>query len=624
MLQRTWLAVLVLLCLSVVSLGAASGYSIENLHSDITITEEGHYDVQEQISMYFHEPLHGFYRVLPTYYDITDGSRDDVYARVSRIKASDTLQVTHGSTYVEIRLGSADRTVRGLQNYAISYRYDIGQDPYEEYDEFYYNIVGEYWEQPIEQFSFSLQFPAPLEGEMISFSRGFRGSTDAQGVSWKLSPDRMQITGETTTLEPGEALTIRVQMPDGYFVERTDWQGRFQIVLLILSALLIPAAWFTWNRYGKDKDLIIVPNHEPPEGMSPLDVGYIIDESLDPRDVTSMIFYWADKGCLTIVEEGKSFSFIRGKDPVDASSYELQLFKAFFAAGSGGVVREKDLKGSFFKAYQKLKTQVDAYYRGDRALASVKSRNKAVLIVLSMLIPAVGYALALSANYVGMSTGVLFALATGEGILLVVLWHLLFRTWHIRKIVGKLFKFLLIFLVCIVGWAALMIGGLFIVGNTMDAVLITATVTTVTQVVLSFFAVITRQRSEYGRRVLEQVLGLREFIERVEIDELKRMIDKDPNYYYRILSFAIVLGLENKWAKKFDSITIEPPSWYAGPHTMVHALAVSSMLSRCNNALTGSIAAPANGAKGGHFGGSSFGGGGFSGGGFGGGGGGAW
>jgi uncharacterized membrane protein len=241
-----------------------------------------------------------------------------------------------------------------------------------------------------------------------------------------------------------------------------------------------------------------------------------------------------------------------------------------------------------------------------------------------MLIPAVGYALALSANYVGMSTGVLFALATGEGILLVVLWHLLFRTWHIRKIVGKLFKFLLIFLVCIVGWAALMIGGLFIVGNTMDAVLITATVTTVTQVVLSFFAVITRQRSEYGRRVLEQVLGLREFIERVEIDELKRMIDKDPNYYYRILSFAIVLGLENKWAKKFDSITIEPPSWYAGPHTMVHALAVSSMLSRCNNALTGSIAAPANGAKGGHFGGSSFGGGGFSGGGFGGGGGGAW
>ena len=57
---------------------------------------------------------------------------------------------------------------------------------------------------------------------------------------------------------------------------------------------------------------------------------------------------------------------------------------------------------------------------------------------------------------------------------------------------------------------------------------------------------------------------------------------------------------------------------------MIHALAVSSMLSRCNSALTGSIAAPTNGAKGGHFGGSSFGGGGFSGGGFGGGGGGAW
>jgi len=102
------------------------------------------------------------------------------------------------------------------------------------------------------------------------------------------------------------------------------------------------------------------------------------------------------------------------------------------------------------------------------------------------------------------------------------------------------------------------------------------------------------------------------------------MIDKDPDYYYHILSFAIVLGLEKRWAKKFESITIESPSWYMGSHSMMSAVAVSTMLSRCNSALSSSIAAPTKSSSGGHFGGSSFGGGGFSGGGFGGGGGGAW
>jgi uncharacterized membrane protein len=142
---------------------------------------------------------------------------------------------------------------------------------------------------------------------------------------------------------------------------------------------------------------------------------------------------------------------------------------------------------------------------------------------------------------------------------------------------------------------------------------------------ISFFAIITRQRSDYGRRVLEQVLGLREFIATAEMEELKRMIDSDPEYYYHILSFAIVLGLERKWAKKFASLAIEPPSWYVGPNTVWNAMVVSSMLNRCNSSLVTAVAtAPSSGSPGSRFGGSSFGGGGFSGGGFGGGGGGAW
>ena len=49
---------------------------------------------------------------------------------------------------VTFRLGSADRTVSGLQEYRLSYTYRIGDDRNDEYDEFYYNLLGDGWQAP--------------------------------------------------------------------------------------------------------------------------------------------------------------------------------------------------------------------------------------------------------------------------------------------------------------------------------------------------------------------------------------------------------------------------------------------------------------------------------------------
>ena len=264
---KIWILFVVICAMSSLSaVWAADGYTIEELHSDITITPTGVYEVQEQIVMDFLEPLHGFYRVLPVQYDFIDENREDIRVRVSKIKASDTLSVTRGGDYISIRLGDANRTVRGINDYQIAYHYDIGPDANPDYDEFYYNIVGEDWQVPIKGFSFTIKFPKPVEQKDISFSRGFWGTTTAKGVSWTLSPDGLVLNGNTTVLQPGEAVTVRVQMPDGYFLERTDYQVFYRIGLVVTALLLIVLAWFIWNRYGRDKDLIIVPTNEPPYG----------------------------------------------------------------------------------------------------------------------------------------------------------------------------------------------------------------------------------------------------------------------------------------------------------------------------------------------------------------------
>jgi len=142
--------------------------------------------------------------------------------------------------------------------------------------------------------------------------------------------------------------------------------------------------------------------------------------------------------------------------------------------------------------------------------------------------------------------------------------------------------------------------------------------------ILGFLGIVASKRSPYAQQMLEQIVGYREFISKVEMDKLKLMIDEDPQIFYHVLGYAIVLGLEDTWAKKFKSLSFEQPSWYYGRTPVADALFYSALSHRLHSTVMEK--AVYSQAKGGgrspvH---SSFGSSGFSGGGFGGGGGGAW
>ena len=49
-------------------------------------------------------------------------------------------------------------------------------------------------------------------------------------------------------------------------------------------------------------------------------VGYVVDGSVDDKDVISLILYWADKGYLKMKEKGqKDMEFIKLKDIPDSN-----------------------------------------------------------------------------------------------------------------------------------------------------------------------------------------------------------------------------------------------------------------------------------------------------------------
>ncbi|HZX13985.1 MAG TPA: DUF2207 domain-containing protein, partial [Thermodesulfobacteriota bacterium] len=133
------------------------------------------------------------------------------------------------------------------------------------------------------------------------------------------------------------------------------------------------------------------------------------------------------------------------------------------------------------------------------------------------------------------------------------------------------------------------------------------------------------RKTKKGSLAKEEILGFREFIERAERDRIKRLAKEDPTLFDRVLPYALVLGLEDRWAEAFHDMYKSPPSWYDSPgyrNSFSPRIFVSD-LGRSLSVMNSSFASTPS-KSGGYSGGSGFGGGGSSGGGFGGGGGGSW
>ena len=133
-----------------------------------------------------------------------------------------------------------------------------------------------------------------------------------QGWAYSLSQDRRVLTGDAKNLVVGEAVTVRVVMEEGYYAQRPNYTLRFLPFLALVMVLSLVLAYRWWQSYGKDTPPVIVPRFTPPDSMSPIDAGYLIDRKVDAHDLTSMIFYWADGGHLSIIEENRKFTFVRG------------------------------------------------------------------------------------------------------------------------------------------------------------------------------------------------------------------------------------------------------------------------------------------------------------------------
>jgi uncharacterized membrane protein len=143
-----------------------------------------------------------------------------------------------------------------------------------------------------------------------------------------------------------------------------------------------------------------------------------------------------------------------------------------------------------------------------------------------------------------------------------------------------------------------------------------------------FFAIIMKRPTLRGRKLLDEMLGFKDFLEVAEKEELnlRNPPEKTPELFETYLPFALALGVDQQWSERFASLLASirqpngdpySPAWYSGNWNSSNLSKATSGLSRgLNSAVSASVTAPGSSSGGG--------GGGSSGGGGGGGGGGGW
>ncbi|MGI6722223.1 MAG: DUF2207 domain-containing protein [Anaerovoracaceae bacterium] len=606
----------------------AANFVTDKYNVKVNVQDDNSAYINEQISIQATGSIHGIYRYIPMSQKVEykDNKGNTIKNVRNPMKVGDfSVDNERWSSEKEngnmvIKIGDPDKTFTGDKTYDLSYRVRMYDDGIGDYDSFYYNVLPFEWETPIKESTITINMPKKFDSKNVDVYAGPEGSRgDSKLIDWKVKGRTITITTKGQ-LPQGDGITVGIKLKEGYFSGEltTFWMKILVCVISVIFALLLLAFWF---RFGRDRKVIETVEFEPPAGMGPAEVGYVIDGSVDKKDVVSLIFWFAQKGYLSIKEEGKhDYLLVKEKDlPLNAKPFEMTFFNGLFQRGDGNQVRLKELGPEFSETYETVKSQIKSYYEDNKALrifppASSLARIGGVAIIIigfaisalvvaymyrniMMAIPtAIVCALTLTACALGVSATDKKA-SQGKG-----------------KVIGKALLSIIFLLVAI---------GLSIFIAKISLGFIYCGFAMALMEAASYFAVRYMQnRTKFGAEIMGKLLGFREFIRVAEVEKLEELVEENPSYFYDVLPYAYVFGLSKKWAKRFENIPTEQPLWYDGYYgndVMFNTWIFYNVFHSFDNSMTANIDIPANDGSGG------FGGGGFSGGGgFGGGGGGSW
>ncbi len=563
------LVILLGLCLIAPPARAQRSLAIKRFDATIVVNRDAAVDVTESITAQFSGSWNGIYRTIPVGYRTPQGFSWTL--RLTLLGATDQggralkVETSRERHYVKYKIwvpGARDATRTVL----LHYRAANGLRFFEDHDELYWNVTGDEWDVPIEAASARIELPRAAAGVRAIAFNGLYGSTARDA--------------EVTIA--GTGIGVVMPKPLGFHEELTAVVGwnkgavrkptKVAVAAGFLASnwpLAIPVAVFLgmfaiWYRVGRDPaSLPVTVQYEPPGGLTPAEAGTLMDGSADMRDITATVVDLAVHGYLKIEEREE---------------------KALL-----GLLKHREY------VFHRLDPKADA--------KALEPHEQGVLDGIFVA----------GSREVGLSALENSFYKTLPGIRQRIFGRLIERgfyrsrpdevrnRWHTAAVL-----------------LGLVMGGFGVaVAPRLNLSPLTVFIAAgLTALIMILFGLIMPARTALGARLRERVLGFEQFLQRVESDRFERVI-KTPEMFERFLPYAMAFGVERKWARAFQDIYREPPTWYVGTNPMgfnasIFSTRLSDLSTRAGSAMS---SAPRSSGGSGFSGGSSGGGGGGGGGG---------
>jgi len=564
--------------------------AVERFDALYEVAPDGSFTVTETLDVRFEGSWNGFERDIFRDHVTAEGRRARVRISMESITDADgnPLEVeeegiNRGHRYRIWVPGAQDATRRVVLRYRVrgGLRF-FAEDAEEGYhDELYWNVTGQGWEMPIESARARVVLPPEAEGLQAWGYTGREGATE-EAVVVRIQGSEAEV--ETTrVLREREGLTISATWEPGV-IDRPGAVSRFMsrirdIWPAGLPALALFGMFVTWRRKGKDPARrAVVVQYEPPEDLSPAEVGTLVDHKAELHDITATLVDLAVRGYLSIEEEEKKgflgigssseFTFHREKPASQWAGlrpHERKYLEGLFPAKGDSASLGEGLKKLF--AVVSGKKDPEEAFGGlgddptgdpvdDPVADSDTARPRSVKLSdlenkfykhMEKIRKAIYDRLKASGYYDEHPTK---AKGRWAGIGMMAIFAGVFLGFMAADPPG---------LFLMVAPEPLPLGvGLGLSG-----------------LIILIFSAFMGVRTEAGVRALEASLGFKEFLERVESDRYKRMITS-PKLFEEYLPYAMAFQVEDRWSSAFDDLYKEPPDWYRGSAVRSGAFSASA------------------------------------------------
>jgi hypothetical protein len=617
---------------------------ILDYHSDVTLEDDGSLEVTETITISAagQQIRHGIFRDFPTTYKDPYNNRYVVgFQMLSATldSAPEQFRVEDRFNGKRIYLGNPSRVLPpGRHIYTLTYSTNRQLGFHKDHDELFWNATGNGWDFPIDAASAAVRLPGKIPTDKVTLS-GFTGRRGSRAS--ELASSREEGVFHFTAARPlsrREGLSVLLMWPKGYITPPTFSQNLEFFFRDNRGALLLACGFFVtllyylvaWSAVGRDPVRgVIMALYEPPAGLSPSAMRYLMRMGYDNKTFAAAILDMAVRGFLRITEDDGAYRLtLTGKDDRVLTADEKLIATELFGGGNEMLLKQENhasIKMARLAAERSLKSAEEKTY------FLTNSRYLIPAVVLSVLVMLSYFATLGVPQRIG---GVLISFwltlwtigASALSLHVFALWRDVARHGS-RSLTsaGKAFLYTL--------WAIPFLGGevLGLLFLSTATSLSFALFLIATGILHGVFVHLMKAPTFAGRRLMDQVDGFKMFLGPVDADRLNRAAppEQTPEVFEKFLPYALALDVEQDWANKFSGILAAAgragggsgsgytPSFYSGSSadSFPGAGFASTFGSSLTSAISASSSAPGSGGGGGSGG---------SGGGGGGGGGGGW